>query len=59
MTPSFACSSEGKEDQVFALWSLAERKDHTYMNDTGKNGCICHHTGTLGPQKHLLSSASW
>lgn len=36
----------------------------TYMNDTGKNdtgtnGCICHRTGTLGPQKHLLSSASW
>lgn len=37
MTPSVACSSQFKEDQVFALWSLAERKEHTYMNDTGMN----------------------
>lgn len=59
MTPYVAYSSQCKEDKVFALWSLPERKEYTCMNDTGMNGYICHRTGTLGPQEHLLSSESW
>lgn len=64
MTICDACSIQCKEDKVFALWSLPERKEHTSMNDTGKNntsinGYICHRTVTMGPQERLLSSASW
>lgn len=43
---------------IITAWMITCMND-TGKNDTGTNGCICHHTGTLVPQKHLLSSASW